>query len=118
VLGKIAGLSTGEVRVLKDETHYRLDMATVLNNVGTSQENFLVRSGIDAQTLELTIIEYRSSDDDVVVSVECEDYRDVNAPAAPGQGHVRLPFVVKATDHRSSGGSITLNFQEFILNAV
>lgn len=118
VLGKIAGLSTGEVRVLKDETHYRLDMATVLNNVATTQENFLVRSWIDAQTLELTTIEYRSADDDVVVSVECEDYRDVHAPAVPGQGQIRLPFVVKATDHRSSGGSITLNFQEFILNAV
>ncbi|MEX0830490.1 MAG: hypothetical protein WD032_09625 [Nitrospirales bacterium] len=118
VLGKIAGLSTGEVRVLKGETHYRLDMATVLNTVATTQENFQVRSWIDAHTLELVAIEYRTSEDDVVVSVECEDYREVNGPAVSGQGRVRLPFVVKATDHRSSGGSITLNFQEFILNAV
>jgi hypothetical protein len=118
VLGKISGLSTGEARVLKDETHYRLDMATVFKEGNTTQEDFLVRSWVDAQTLELTSIEYRSSDDDVVVSVECEDYRDVKVPAVSGQGHIRLPFVVKATDHRPSGGSITLNFQEFILNAV
>ena len=118
VLGKIAGLSTGEVHVFKGETQYRLDMVTVLNRGTTTEENFLVRSWVDAQTFELTSIEYRSSDDDVVVSVECEDYREVNLPAVSGQGPIRLPFVVKATDHRSSGGSITLNFQEFILNAV
>jgi hypothetical protein len=42
----------------------------------------------------------------------------VDAPSASAQGPIRLPFVVKATDHRSSGGSITLSFQEFVLNAV
>jgi hypothetical protein len=68
--------------------------------------------------LELTLIEYSRSYDEVVVSVECEDYRDVDAPAALAQGPIRLPFVVKATDHRSTGGSITLSFQEFVLNAV
>ena len=118
VLGKIAGLSTGDVHVLKSETQYRLDMVTALDNGPESQENFLVRSWVDAHTLEVTSIEYRSSDDDVVVSVECEDYRPVNVPLVSGQTPIRLPFVVKATDHRSSGGTITLHFQEFILNAV
>lgn len=118
VLGKIAGLSSAEIRVLKDTTHYRLDMAAVGSDDSATQEDFIVRTWVDAQTLELTLIEYRRSYDEVVVSVECEDYREVNAPSVSAQGPIRLPFVVKATDHRSSGGSITLSFQEFVLNAV
>jgi len=118
VLGKIAGLSSAEIRVLKDTTHYRLDMAAVGSADSTTQEDFIVRTWVDAQTLDLTLIEYSRSYDEVVVSVECEDYRDVNSPSASVQGPIRLPFVVKATDHRSSGGSITLSFQEFVLNAV
>ena len=89
VLGKISGLSTGEVRVFKNETHYRLDMGTVFKKDSATQEDLLVRSWVDAQTLELTSIEYRSSYDDVLVSVECEDYRDVNPPPVSGQGHIR-----------------------------
>ena len=117
VLGKIAGLIKGDIHVLKGPTHYRLDMSEARVNLEGTQENFLVRTWVDAQTLELTSIEYRRSDDEVVVSVDCGDYREVKAPALSGQGPVRLPFVVKATDHRPSGGSITLNFQEFVLNA-
>lgn len=117
VLGKIAGLSKGEIHVLKDATHYRLDMVVVSSEDTTSQEELFVRTWVDAQTLDLTSIEYRRSYDDVVVSVECEDYREVKDPAFSEQGRIRLPFVVKATDHRPSGGSITLNFQEFVLNA-
>lgn len=118
VLGKITGLASREIRVLKDPTHYRLDMAAVGSDDSGTQEDFIVSTWVDAETLELTLIEYSRSYDGVVVSVECEDYRDVDAVTASAQGPIRLPFVVKATDHRSSGGSITLNFQEFILNAV
>ena len=118
VLGKIAGLSSAEIRVLKDTSHYRLDMAAVPSEGSATQEDFMVRTWVDAQTLDLTLIEYSRSYDEVVVSVECEDYRDVDAPSASAQGPIRLPFVVKATDHRSIGGSITLNFQEYVLNAV
>ena len=118
VLGKIEGLSEGDIHVFQGETHYRLDMVEMRLNERATQEDYIVRSWVDAQTLELTSIEYRRSIDEVVVSVECEDYREVKAPALSGQGPIRLPFVVKATDHRSTGGSITLNFQEFVLNAV
>lgn len=118
VLGKIAGLAKGDIHVFQGETQFRLDMAEVRIDENATREDFLVRAWVDAQTLELTSIEYRRAFDEVVVSVECEDYREVKAPALSKQGPIRLPFVVKATDHRSSGGSITLNFQEFVLNAV
>ncbi len=117
VLGKIAGLAGADIRVSKSTTHYRLDWVAIPYAGDATKEDFLVRTWVDAQTLELTSIEYRRSYDEVVVSVECENYRDVKSPSASGQGRVRLPFVVTATDHRPSGGSITLNFQEFVLNA-
>jgi hypothetical protein len=117
VLGKIAGLAETDIRISKSTTHYRLDWIDDHTTGDATQEDFLVRTWVDAQTLELTSIEYRQSYDEVVVSVECEDYRDVKSPSASGQERVRLPFVVTATDHRSGGGSITLNFQEFVLNA-
>ncbi len=119
VLGKIAGLSQGEIRILKGETHYRLDMTDRLAGDPTTQQEFLVRAWVDAQTLAMTSIEYRqATDDEVVVSVECEDFRMVNESVVSGEEPIRLPFAVTATDHRSNGGSITLTFQEFVLNAV
>ncbi len=118
VLGKIGGLANGDIHVFQGDTHYRLDMVEVRSDGRGNQQDFLVRTWVNAQTLELTSIEYRRSSDEVIVSVECEDYREVKALAHSESGPIRLPFVVKATDHRSSGGSITLNFQEFVLNAV
>jgi hypothetical protein len=117
VLGKIAGLAETDIRISKSTTHYRLDWVADQTSGDAAQEDFLVRTWVDVKTLELTSIEYRQSYDGVVISVECEDYRDVKTPSASGQERVRLPFVVTATDHRSGGGSITLNFQEFVLNA-
>jgi len=117
VLGKIEGIANGDIHVFKGDTHYRLDMVEHRSNGSLGPENFLIRTWVDAQTLELLSIEYRQSSDEIVVSVECEDYREVKAPALSGKGQIRLPFIVKATDYRPSGGSITLNFQEFVLNA-
>ena len=117
LLGKIEGLSQGEIHVFQGETHYRLDMTESHASERVTPEDYIVQTWIDAQTLEMTSIEYRRAFDEIVISVECEDYRDVKVAAHSEGGPIRLPFVVKATDHRSSGGSITLNFQEFVLNA-
>ena len=117
VLGKIEGLSREDIHISKSSTHYRLDMAARQTEDHKSEETYHVRTWVDAKTLELTAIEYRQSYDDVIVSVECEDYREVKMPSVPEGDLFRLPFVVNATDHRPSGGSITLNFQELILNA-
>ncbi len=118
VLGKISSVSQGEIRVLKGETHYRLDMADRLETDQATQQELLVRAWVDTQTLALTEIEYRrATDDEVLVSVQCEDYRTVTESVVSDLASIQLPFVVTATDHRSNGGSITLTFQEFVLNA-
>jgi hypothetical protein len=117
VLGKITGLTNGDIHVFQGDRHYRLDMLAHGSDGQAIREEFLVRTWVDATTLELTLIEYRQPHNEVVVSVECEDYREVKALPHSKSRAIRLPFVVKATDHRPGGGSIRLNFQEFVLNA-
>ena len=117
VLGKISGLSSASVRVWKNEDRYRIDMEAGQSSPVSAQDDFTVRTWVDVQTLELTSIEYRRSFDDIVVSVECEDYREVRSNTSGEVSPVRLPFLVRATDHRPGGGSMTLHFQEFIVNA-
>jgi hypothetical protein len=118
VLGKISGLSSAGVRVWKNEDRYRIDMEAGQSSPVSAQDDFTVRTWVNVQTLELTSIEYRRSFDDIVVSVECEDYREVRVKTSGEVSPVRLPFLVRATDHRPGGGSMTLHFQEFIVNAV
>jgi len=117
VLGKISGLSSAGVRVWKNEDHYRIDIEAGQSSSVSAQEDLTVRTWVDAKTLELTSIEYRRLYDDIVVSVECEDYREVRIKTSGDVSSVRLPFLVRATDHRHGGGSMTLHFQEFIVNA-
>lgn len=117
VLGKITGLSSAGVRVWKNDERYRIDMEAGQSSHLSAQDDFTVRTWVDAQTLELTSIEYRRSFDDIVVSVECEDYREVRSQTSGEFSSVRLPFLVRAMDHRTRGGTMTLHFQEFIVNA-
>jgi hypothetical protein len=118
VLGKISGLSSADVHVWKIEDQYRIDMAAGQSSSASARDDFAIRSWVDVQTLELRLIEYRRSFDDIVVSVKCEDYREVPVTASGEGSPLRLPFLVRAMDHRPAGGAITMHFQEFIVNAV
>lgn len=117
VLGKISGGSSKEARVWKSNERYRIDLPQTQSSAMASQDDFTVRTWVDAQTMDLISIEYRRSFDDIVISVECEDYREVQITTTEESSPVRLPFLVRATDYRPSGGSITLHFKEFIVNA-
>ena len=121
VLGKVSGVSSKEARVWKNNERYRIDLAanqsSSTSNSTSSQDDFTVRTWVDVQTMDLSSIEYRRSFDDIVVLVECEDYREVIINTTEESSPVRLPFLVRATDYRINGGSITLHFKEFIVNA-
>ncbi|HSF08640.1 MAG TPA: hypothetical protein VLA60_04450 [Nitrospirales bacterium] len=117
MLGKVSRGVGEEARVWKNNEHYRIDLAANPSSSTSSQDDFTVRTWVDAQTMDLTSIEYRRSFDDIVVFVECEDYREVKVTTGEESAPVRLPFLVRATDYRPSGGSITLHFKEFIVNA-
>ncbi len=117
VLGKIAGLSGSDARVLRDEQFFRIDQVVPPKGDSGSSSEVWVRTRVDAHTLDIKSIEYFQPAEDLVVSVECEDYRPVKNKQSNEALPVRLPFSVQATDHRVMGGTVTLNFLEFILNA-
>lgn len=117
VLGKVSGVSGEQARVWKNNERYRIDMAASQSSSTSSQDDFTVRTWVDAQTMDLMSIEYRRSFDDIVVFVECEDFREVTITMGEETSPVRLPFLVRATDYRIGGGSITLHFKQFIVNA-
>ncbi len=117
VLGKIAGLASTTARVLTDGQFYRIDQVLPSPGLAGSSSNVFVRTRVDPQTLEVSSIEYFQPEDDLVVSVECEDYRGVKNRQSNDAPMIRLPFRVQAKDHRVLGGTVTLTFREFILNA-
>lgn len=117
VLGKISGGAQGDIRVWKTEDRYRIDFIPQQRVSASTQEEFTVRTWINVLTLEVMSIEYRRSFDEIVLLVECEDFREVKANSSGSLSFVRLPFLVRATDYRSGGGSISLNVQEYVVNA-
>ncbi|MDR4496124.1 MAG: hypothetical protein AB7P17_02420 [Nitrospirales bacterium] len=117
VLGKIAGLSGSDAQVLRDDQFFRIDQMMASRDESESSSEVWVRTWVDVPTLEVRSIEYFQPADDLVVSVKCEDYRAVKNKQSGEDPPVRLPFSVRATDHRLMGGTVTLNFREFILNA-
>lgn len=117
VLGKIAGLSGTDARVLRDAQFFRIDQVVPPRDESGSSSEVWVRTWVDTHTLEVRLIEYFQPSDDLVVSVKCDDYRAVKNKQSDKSPPVQLPFSVRATDHRLIGGTVTLNFREFILNA-
>lgn len=117
VLGKIAGLSGSDARVLRGDQFFRIDQVVPPREESGSSSEVWVRTQVDARTWDIQLIEYFQPAEDLVVTVECEDYRAVKDKQSDEARSVRLPFRVRATDHRLMGGTVTLNFLEFILNA-
>ena len=117
VLGKIGSLPGSEAHVWKNDRFYRIDMPMPEAERTPAESDAMIRTWVDNQTFELQLIEYFRSSEDLVVSVECADYREVQDKRSMESPSVRLPFHVKATDHRTMGGTVTLTFREFILNA-
>ncbi len=117
VLGKILESSPSEIQMWRGEDQYRIDALIPQSMNNSAEETYLVRHWVNAHTLELRSIEYLSSYEELLVSVECQDYRPVPDKASQTAQSTRLPFSVTATDHRPDGGSISLQFQEYVMNA-
>lgn len=117
ILGKIGTLSDRDVHILKSEHLYRIDIPRSSHDPNGLFPDEMVRAWIDRATLELQSVEYVRSSDDVMVTVQCEDYREVTDARSTDPAQLRLPFRVKAVDHRMMGGTLTLTFQEYVVNA-
>jgi hypothetical protein len=117
ILGKIGTLSDPDVHILKRKHLYRIDIPRSSRYPNSLAPDELVRAWIDQATLDLKSVEYIRSSEDVMVTVKCEDYREVKDTRTSVPAPLRLPFRVKAVDHRMLGGTLTLTFQEYVVNA-
>ena len=117
VLNKMEEVDSSAIQVWKKDDQYRIDLSLSGTKLAAEQGVILARRWIDAQTLEIQSIEYFSSFDELIISVTCQDYGEIKDKTTQTVSPVRLPFSVKATDHRPSGGSISLNVQEYVMNA-
>ncbi len=118
VLNKLEEVNPTLTQVWKSADQYRIDVYLPAKGTTSHKNSVLVRRWVDVHTLEIQSIEYFSSFDELIISVECEDYRTVKDRVTQAMSPVRLPFSVRATDHRPTGGSIKMNVQEYVMNAV
>ena len=117
VLNKLEEVNPSLTQVWKSEDQYRIDMFIPQGGADSKQDPVLVRRWVNSHTLEIQSIEYFSSFDELIVSVECQDYREIKDKRTQKMSSVRLPFSVQATDHRPAGGSISMKVQEYVMNA-
>ena len=117
VLNKMEEVDPSSIQVWRSEDQFRIDMSLSGTHMALEQDVVLVRRWVDFNTLEIQSIEYFSSFDELIVLVECKDYREIKDKKTQTLSPVRLPFSVQATDHRPAGGSISMKVQEYVLNA-
>ncbi len=112
VLGKVKGLESNEVRFYEEDRGFRIDF---LESRDGDDEVSLTRTWVDKQRHDIVYVEYLNNDGELLMSIECEDFRPV-PPQDSGLGSLKhLPFRVEAQDTRLSG-SVTLQFQELVAN--
>ena len=82
-----------------------------------SADAFITRVWVSKNTFDVVQVEYFIEDEEVAMTVECSDFRVVKQDSERTTSSIRLPFHIRAEDFRSSGGSMTLIFQEMVANA-
>ena len=117
ILGKIDGLDGGDVAFYDDGERIRLEVVTQEDGRVPSTDVIVTRVWISRQTYDVLQVEYLIEDEEVAMTVQCSDFRVVKQDSARSTASIRLPFQIRAEDFRSSGGSMTLIFQELVANA-
>ncbi|MGB0909454.1 MAG: hypothetical protein ACPGYT_03765 [Nitrospirales bacterium] len=113
VLGKVKGLESDEVRFYEEDRGFRTDF---LESRDRADEVALTRTWVDKQRHDIVYVEYLNHDGELLMSIECEDFRSISPQDSAFGLTQYLPFRVQAEDTRLSG-SVTLLFQELVLNA-
>ena len=117
ILGNIEGMATDDVALYDDGERIRLEGDLIKQYVTGSEEPLSTRIWMNRDTFDVMQVEYVTEDDDVAISVTCSDFRLVERNTTDSVRALRLPFHIRAEDFRSSGGSMTLKFQELVANA-
>ncbi len=116
VLGKVKGLESDQVRFYEDERGYRVDFLEPQDQKRVNDGVALTRTWVEKQRYDIVYVEYLDRNGDVLMSVECQDFRSFDSQVFKGDSTIQLPFHVQAEDTRLSG-SVTLQFQELVANA-
>ena len=117
ILGAIEGIDTGNVALYDDGERIRLDVRPVDDKEIDSEKPFDTRVWVNRYTFDVVQVEYLTEDEDVAMKVDCSDFRIAETDVPFSRTPIRLPFHIRAEDFRSSGGSMTLTFQELVANA-
>ena len=117
ILGAIEGIDTGNIALYDDGERIRLDVRAGGDHEVDSENPFDTRVWIHKYTFDVVRVEYLTEDEDVAMKVDCSDFRIAETDAPFTRRPIRLPFQIRAEDFRSSGGSMTLTFQELVANS-
>ena len=117
ILGRIDGLGRGYVAFYDDGERIRLEVPPEGSGEDPSADSFITRVWVSKNTFDVVQVEYLIEDEEVAMTVQCSDFREVKQASERSTASIRLPFQIRAEDFQSSGGSMTLIFQEMVANA-
>lgn len=117
ILGKIEDRDGSKILLYQDGERFRLDIKRMIETDGNASDSLTTRVWVNRDTFDVVQVEYLMEDDEIVMVVECSDFRVVKSQDPSTSSPIRLPFHIRAEDLRSLGGSMTLTFQELAANA-
>ncbi|GJL64814.1 MAG: hypothetical protein NPIRA04_34680 [Nitrospirales bacterium] len=115
VLGKIQGLTLDRLQVYEDERGFRLDIPTISDEEHQDGDVSLMRLWVDKQRYDILYVEYLDQEEEMLMSIACQDFRRFSVLINSSESTIHLPFQIRAEDDRLSG-SVTLTFQELAVN--
>ena len=116
VLGKIDGLNFNEVQLSEEDRGFRIDIQELSDEKYVENEVVMTRMWVDKQSYDIVHVEYLDGEGDLLLSIDCQDFRTASSPSNSSEPAIQLPFSISAEDDRLSG-SVTLKFQEIVANA-
>ncbi len=117
ILGKIQDGDESKILLYQDGDHFRLDIQSMIETGENNGDSIMTRVWVNRDTFDVVQVEYLMKDEETVMVVECSDFRALQSKDPSISSPIRLPFHIRAEDHRSQGGSMTLTFQELSANA-
>ena len=116
LLGKVGNVDQGQLYVVEDGDQYRIEVWPSSTEDDLADEEIIRRIWVGRNPFQVNQLEHLSSDGEIIVVVQAEDFRPVRKPAPLENSTIMLPFQVVAED-RLGEKSVSLKFQEIIANA-
>lgn len=116
LLGKVGNVDQGQLYVVEDGDQYRIEVWPSSAEDDLADEDIIRRIWVGRNPFQVSQLEHLSSDGEIIVVVQAEDFRPVRKPSPLENSTIMLPFRVVAED-RLGEKSVSLKFQEIIANA-